>query len=294
MSELAAGAVSLEEEPQGAPPPVVEPPPPAQMPPPVATEDADPDGTVEGSGGVKFVPIGALAAARQAARDAKAEAAALKGKADRVDQVVSDWQAAQPIIEKARQMVNSQPPPPKPAGPLTPEDAIEYAKDLDLYKADGTPDTDRAQRLATRQQAISAKQTEQHMAPLLQHTAQGQSRANLEQAAVFKHQQSGIQADRTILEQVWSSVPAEMSAQPQIAAVLWNQAISQTVLQGKWKPGGAPPPPVVDTASLGGGGGAPSALTSIDHQFRTAADMSEKDFTATREKYQPNRVNSLE
>jgi hypothetical protein len=292
MSELPAGTVSLEEDTTAAPP-VEQPPPQQTAQPPATTEDADPDGTIEGSGGVKFVPLSALAAARQQAREAKAEAATLKGKAAKLDEIEGDWRAAQPMLEKARQMVQTQPPPPKPAGPLSPEEAIEYARDLDLFDADGKPDTARAQRLAGRQQAIAEKQAQQYVAPLMQHTAQGQSRANFEQAANFKGQQ-GLQVDRTILEQVWQSVPPEMSAQPNVASVLYRQAIAEMVLQGKLKPGQVAPPPPVETASLGGGNHAGSPLSSIDHQFRTAADMSEKDFTATREKYQAGRVNSLE
>jgi hypothetical protein len=292
MSELPAGTVSLEEDTTAAPP-VEQPPPQQTAQPPATTEDADPDGTIEGSGGVKFVPLSALAAARQQAREAKAEAAAVKDKAARLDQIAGEWQAAQPILEKARQMVQAQPPPPKPAGPLSEEQAVEHAKLLDLYDDSGKPDTGRAQRIASVYAGISAQQAQSQVAPLMQHTAQGQSRANFEQAANFKGQQ-GLQVDRTILEQVWQSVPPEMSAQPNVASVLYRQAIAEMVLQGKLKPGQVAPPPPVETASLGGGNHAGSPLSSIDHQFRTAADMSEKDFTATREKYQAGRVNSLE
>lgn len=289
--ELPAGSVSLEEEPQT--PPVETPPPVVAQTPPANPEDADPDGTVVNPGGEKLVPLSALAAARQAARDAKAEVATLKPKAERVDQIVSEWQAAQPILERAKQLAQ-QPPPPAPKGPLSDQEAMDYAKDLDLYKADGTPDTDRAQRLASRQQAIAEKQAQQYVQPLIQHTAQGQSRANFEQAANFKQPQTNIQVDREILTQVWNSVPPEMSAQPNVAAVLWQTALGQMVIQGKLKPGTAPPPPVVETASIGGSVPVAASLNAMDHSFRTAADMSEKDFTATREKYQAGRVNSLE
>ena len=86
-----------------------------------------------------------------------------------------------------------------------------------------------------------------------------------------------------------------MSAQPNIAAVLYRQAIAEMVIQGKWK-GAAPsmPPPPVHTESPGGGSAEPQSLTSTDHAFRQAADMSEKTFTTIRGKYQPGRTNSLE
>lgn len=295
MSDVPAGSVSLEEDPTAAAPPVEAPatdPPPA---PAAPADDADPDGTIEGSGGVKFVPLSALAAARQAAREAKAEVAALKPKAERVDQIVSEWRDAQPLLERAKQLVTNPPPSQKPAGPLSADEAIEYAKDFDLYKADGTPDVDRAQRIAARHESWADKRAEAKVAPLIQHTAQGQSRANFEQAANFKHPQTGLQVDRGILEQAWNSVPAELSAQPNVAAVLWNQAVSQTVLQGKWKGVTTPPPPpAAHNESLGGSHTGPAALNSIDHQLRIAADMSEKQFTETRDRYKPGAINSLE
>lgn len=289
--ELSQGAVSLEDDPA----PVVDPPAPvADPPPPPNPEDADPEGVVVNQGGEKLVPLSALVAQRQAARDAKAEAAALRPKAEQAEKIAQEWQNVQPIIQRAMQQQQQAPPPPKPAGPLSADEALEYAKDLDLYTPEGKPDVDRAQRLAGRQQSIAEKQAQQYVAPLLQHTAQGQSRSNFEQAANFKDAHGHV-IDRAILETVWNAVPAEMSAQPQIAAVLYRQALAETVLAGKYKGASPPPPPPpVHTEGVGGGTPAPQTLTNVDHLFRQASDMTEKQFTTIREKYQPGRTNSLE
>lgn len=293
MSELPAGAVSLEDDPvpgADAPPPAD--PPPADPPP--NPEDALPDGTIEGSGGVKFVPLSALAAAREAARTAKAEAAALRGKAERLDQIAGEWEAAKPMLEKARQITSQQPPPEKPAGPLNAQEAIEYARDFDLFKPDGTPDVERAQRIAARHAGLAQQQAQAMVTPLLQHTAQGQSRAHLEQAAAFKDAK-GQSVDRAILERVWAGVPPEMSAQPQVAAILYRVALAEAVMAGQYRGHApAPPPPPLHTDPIGGGSpGAPS-LSAVDHAFRSAAEMSEKSFTETRDRYKPGAVNSLE
>jgi hypothetical protein len=292
--EVVAGSVSLEDDPA----PVADPPAPVADPPPVAAnpEEAEPEGTVVNPGGEKLVPLSALVAQRREAATAKAEAAALRPKAEKVDQVVREWQAAQPLLDKVRNGTY-QPAPqqtPKPEGPLSADEAVEYAKYLDLYDTDGKPDTGRAQRVAALNAKVSEKQAQQYVAPLLQHTAQGQSRANLEQAANFKDQH-GHQIDRGILESIWNQVPPEMSAQPQIAAVLYRQAIAEMVIQGKWKgASAAPPPPPVHTEGVGGGTAPAQTLDSRDHAFRTAGDMTEKHFTSIREKYQPGRTNSLE
>lgn len=295
MSELAAGSQSLEEREEAPPAPETPPPPPETPPPPPNPDDAEPEGTVVNPGGEKLVPLSALVAERHAKAAAKAEAAALKPKADQADAIAREWQAVQPLIEKVKNgTYQPNPPAQKPAGPLSADDAVEYAKDLDLYKADGTPDVDRAQRLAGRQQAIAQKQAQEYVAPLLQHTAQGQSRQNFEQAANFKDAHGNV-IDRGILEAVWNSVPPEMSAQPNIAAVLYRQALAETVLAGKYKGAAAPPPPPpLHTEGVGGGNIAPQTLTSTDHSFRTAGDMTEKAFTTIREKYQPGRTNALE
>lgn len=292
MSELAAGSQSLEEREETPPAPETPPPPPDTPPDP---NEAEPEGTVVNPGGEKLVPLSALVAERHAKAAAKAEAAALKPKADQADAIAREWQAVQPLIEKVKNgTYQPNPPTQKPAGPLSAEDAVEYAKDLDLYKADGTPDVDRAQRLAGRQQAIAQKQAQEYVAPLIQHTAQGQSRSNFEQAAAFKDAH-GNSIDRDILQTVWNAVPPEMSAQPQIAAVLYRQALAEAVLAGKYKGAGAPPPPPpLHTEGVGGGNTAPQTLTSADHSFRQAADMTEKQFTTIREKYQPGRTNALE
>lgn len=289
MSDLAPGTVSLEEN--ALPPEVETPETPPETPPPVAqsSDEPDPEGTVVNPGGEKLVPLSALAAARQAAREAKEQVAALKPKAEKVDQIVSEWQAAQPLLERARQQTA---PPPAPKGPLSEADAVEYAKDLDLYRPDGTPDVDRAQRLAARQQAIAEKQAQQYVQPLIQHTAESQSRANFEQAAAFRGDQ-GIQADRGILQQIWSGVPAEMSAQPHIARVLWSQAVAESLLQGKIKVGAATVPPPVVTESLGGSTTKP-ALSVQERRFADAAGITTKTFEEISARFKPGERNSLE
>lgn len=300
MSDVAPGTMSLEDdalapEPEPQAPPAPEPPAPEAVAPQNA-DDAEPEGVIVNPGGEKLVPLSALAAARQAAREAKAEAAALKPKAERVDQIVAEWNAAQPLLQRAMQQQQAPPPPaPAPKGPLSDQDAIEYAKDLDLYKADGTPDTDRAQRLAARQQKIAESQAQQYVQPLMQHNAQQQSAFNFEKVAAFKDN-SGIVVDRGILQQFWSAVPPEMSAKPEIAAVLYRQALAEMVLQGKIKPGQtivAPPPPQI-TESIGGGAPARREPDAIERGFMQAAGIKPKDYEAMSARFKPGQRNSLE
>jgi hypothetical protein len=297
MSDAAPGSISLEEnalEIETPPPPVTpETPPPAVQ----NADDGEPEGTIVNPGGEKLVPLGALAGTREKLRAEKearekveAEVATLREQTKEIEQIRTAWQAAQPVIQQARQ---AQQPPPKPAGPLSEQEAIEYAKDLDLYKLDGTPDTARAQRLASRQEALAARAAQQHVQPLQQQNAQTQSAANFQAVAAWKDA-TGAVVDSAILREIWATMPPEMTAQPNIAAVMYRVAVGETVLRGKHKPAVQPPPPVLETASLSGGTPARQELSSQERGFIEAVGMKPKDYEETSARYKPGERNSLE
>ena len=293
MSEVPDGSVSLEDP--ITPDPVEETPPPIAeaAAPPANPEDAEPEGTIVNPGGEKLVPLSALVNQRREAAAAKAELAALKPKAEKFDQVAQEWQAVQPLIQQVRNGTY-QPPKPveKPAGPLTEQDAIEYAKDLDLYKADGTPDTARAQRLAARQEALADRKAQQYIAPLQQQSAQQQSAAHFEHVASWKDA-TGAVVDRGILQDIWSKMPAELTAQPNVAAVMYRVALAETLLQGKHKAAPVPPPPVQHTESIGAAP-ARGEMSAFERNFTQAVDMKPKEYEAISSRYKPGERNSLE
>lgn len=304
MNELENGTVSMSlEEPQEIVTPAVTTP---QEPAPAAVpEDADPDGTIAGAGGVKFVPLGAVKAERErrqaaekAAKDKDAEVAGLKEKAQRYDEASQYLEQARPIIEKIKARPDilklaDQPPAPvaEPQGPLTPQEAIEYAKDFDLYKADGAPDVDRAQRIAKRHSDMNARQTQAAIHPILQTEAQRQSTA-LYQQYLQQPEINGIKIDPKFLAETWNSVPPEVSADPRVAQVLFMNTIGRQLLSGQ-KPILAPAP-VVPTESLGGPANTDRPLSETSQRFMSAAGISKKQFTELREQFKPGQSNSLE
>lgn len=300
MSELAPGSVSLEEDNSASfEPPTQEPaaeapatPPPAQA----ATEDTEPEGTIVNPGGEKLVPLGALASVREKVREKEsalaakdAEIAALKDKASKWDAAAGEWQAVQPLI---RQIKNGQYQQPAPAKPVVNEKAVEYAKFLDLYKTDGTPDVERAQRILDLNAAQAQEAARHVVQPLYQHTAQQQS-ALLREKVAATQAPNGVTVDRAILDQIWSMVPPEMSARPEVAAMLWRQALADTVLQGKYKAPVTPPPPPAHTESLGGN--APTReLSQIDRNAMQAASIKPSDYEKIAGNFKPGQNNSLE
>ena len=261
-------------------------------------EDPEPEGTVEIPTG-KVVPLGALQAERGARKEADRKAADLEQrltlaeqKAQHLDRIKDEWDQVQPLIQRVRQQAAAPPPPQETPKALSDADAVEYAKDLDLYKTDGTPDVDRAQRLASRQERISAKYAQQAMAPLQANEAQRNS-SDMRQRVGQMKDPYGYQVDPAILDEVWRVVPAELSAQPNVAGVLHRVALAEAILKGKHPAlkAGQAPSPVVATEGIG----APQRVESdTPSRFASAAGISQAEFKKTASGYKPGASNVLE
>lgn len=298
--ELAAGAMSLEEpEIVGA----ISDPQASETAP--ETADEVPDGTIEASGGVKFVPLAAVQEARGKAKEAKAELEASKTRMAQMERAVAEYEALKPKLQEAMPIIEAvrrrpdlvkmayepAPEPPKPTGPLSVEDAAEYAKDMDLYTADGQPDTARAQRLAARQQAIAEKQARALVAPYEQATLTQQARTMREQVGAMKDAQ-GRTVDAAALDNMFQSVPPELAARPEVASVLYYAAKGYAEHHAKGR--GDAAPPVVLSESLGAPKSDPASLNAIDERFMRAADIKKSDYAKTASRFVPGRVNTLE
>ena len=129
-------------------------------------------------------------------------------------------------------MADQPRPEPTTPKPLSDAEAVEYAKDLDLYKPDGTPDVDRAQRLAGRQAALAAKSAEAAIAPFQANDAQRASAVMKQQIAGYKDS-NGYTVDPGVLNEVWAGVPAELSQKPEVAGVFHQIALAPTMMPGK-------------------------------------------------------------
>ncbi len=304
MSEEIVGSVSLEEPTIVGPgQPVVETPPVEAPAAPVVEEE--PEGTITTPAG-KVVPLAALQAERGKRKEAESklladtEVAALRDKAAKYDQTAAYVQQAQPIIEAIRSrpdlvQLAKQPAtkPPEPAGPLSEQEAVEYAKDFDLYTADGKPDVGRAQRIAKRNADINARQMQQTVAPLVQSEAQRTSTA-LYQRYLNTPEVNGYKIDARYLSEAWNTVPPEMiAANPQVGEVLFRTALANQLLAGH-KPAAVSAPPVIPTEPVGGGKPGEVVLTPIDEKFLSASGMKRADFQTTANAYKAGQSNSLE
>ncbi len=269
-------------------------------------DDAAPTGTIEGSGGVKFVPLDAVIAERTGRKAATKENAELKtkltaaeAKALKYDELAGYVDQARPIIEAVRNrpdlVEQARQPKVEPAAPkpMTDAEAIEYAKDFDLYKTDGTPDVDRAQRIAARHADMAQRSAQAAIAPFQANDAQRASHAMKQQIGAFKDSQ-GFTVDAKVLDEVWAGVPAELSQKPEVAGVLYQIALAQSLMQGKYKGTQPTAPPVVTTESLGNAARAPKELDAFAQKFARAVDMKPAEFAKQSERFKPGQTNSLE
>lgn len=281
-----------------------------ETPPPAGDPDeAEPDGTIEASGGVKFVPLDAVKAERGRRKESEAKLKEkdqlieqYKTKAEQFDQAAQYLEQAKPIIETLKQrpdlvaLAKNPPPVQTPAGPLTEDEAIDMAKDLDLYKSDGTPDVARAQKIAKRQEALADRKASQLVAPLHQERAAQASEFNRRAILNLKDKDGNAVIDPDALNTVWRVVDPAESAKPEVATTLYRLALGLMAEKGMngTRQTRTTTEPVVPTESIGGGKPGPETLNSVGQAFQRASGMSQKDYTAIRESVKVGESNILE
>lgn len=300
-AEVVGGSLATPDPP--APEPVKEPEAPVAPPNP---DEVDPEGTIEASGGVKFVPLDAVKAERARRKESEAKlkekdtlVEQYRQKAEQFDQASQYLDQARPIIETLKQrpdlvaLAKNPPPVKEPDGPLTKDEAEQYAKVLDLYTADGKLDIDRAQTAAKLNASLSQRQAAQAIAPFQHREAQQQSEHNRRTILNFKDAQGNAMVDPTALNTVWSAIDPAESAKPEVATTLYRLALGLMAEKGLTTKHTAPEP-VVHSESIGGGKTSPQTLDHTGEAFLRASGQSRKDYMAIRESVKLNEPNVLE
>jgi hypothetical protein len=286
----------------------------APAPAPAGDEDAEPEGITIDLRGSKMVPLEALQAERgrrkeyqaqvKAAESLKAEVDALRGKAQTAEQVTAWVEQVRPLLEKLKgqpdlvkaimsgQPVGQPQAPPEQAGPLSPEEAEDLARTMELYTAEGKPDLARAQKMAGKMAKLASGQAAAAMAPVTAAMAEGQS-GTLRQQYAGLRDKAGRTVNPDVLQKMWQLVPSNLVAQdPNVAGVLYYAAKGYAAHHGMDEP--APPTslPIV-TEPAGGHQTAARALSDLDRRFARTMD-SEKKYTETSARYKPGQINILE
>lgn len=253
--------------------------------------DADtleiPDHTQDG-GKARYVPASALAGARAELKTIKADletAKAGSAKASQLEQQIAQLQGQiqqlTPYVQAYQAAVQTQT---QPAEDDT--EAVELAKDMDLYLADGQPDVTKAKRILARIDKRSKAQVDEGVAPIHQMTTQQRSNYNLQRALNTVIQ--GETIDPTVLKAAWGRVNMNVTADEEQAKHLVMWAYGAAKAEGKTKavkaatttgtPKADLPDPIFSEKA--GGKDTPNDLTMNEVEKKAAKDMglSEKEY----------------
>ncbi len=237
--------------------------------------------------------------AEKAAKEKDALVEQYKAKATAFDEAERYLADARPIIETIKQrpdlvaLAKNPPAIKQPDGPLTKEEAEQYAKVLDLYTADGKLDVERAQTAAKLNASLSQRQAAQAIAPFQQREAQQQSEFNRRAILNLKDTQGNALIDPAALNTVWNTIDPSESAKPEVATTLYRLALGLMAEKGLTTKT-TKTEPVVHTESIGGGKPGPEALNSVGQAFQRASGMPLKEYTALRDTVKVGESNVLE
>lgn len=189
-------------------------------------------------GGVEvFVKGSALRGARKEIKevrrelaDAKATAARapeLEQKIQQLEQTLGQYAPVVGAYQAMLQQQQQQPPPPQ----VDDTDAAEFAKDMDLYTADGQPDVARARRQLDRLDKRAEQKAQQYVQPLAQHTVKQQSDGLLHRAMNTVVQ--GVKPHPDDIRAVWSRLDPSVTATVEGARQVFVQALGLSAAAGR-------------------------------------------------------------
>lgn len=263
------------------------------------TPDPEPEGVVEVQGR-RMVPVDALIAERERAtkkgeEKARAEYEPLKAKAAQADQLAADLQALQPHIQHLQRHPELMEEPKQPDTPdVSRDDAEKFARRYELYTPNGLDVARAAQMIADNRaetKRIATEAAQEAVQPYAQSSFTAAARQNFCWAASQKAADGGPLVDVNDLARLWQTFPPELAANPEVAKVILNAAIGETVRSGKR-------PQRVETEPLfsetpGGRGPAEYRMSALEKSVARVAGISEKQFAERAKQYQPDAVNVL-
>lgn len=274
---------------------------PEPEPAPEAAAPLDPDAvldatieanTVELPSGEKLAPVepqkAAIIALRRELKTAKDGSKRAEALESQLAQLQQQMAALAPEAEAFRALrTQSLLQPMAPTGP-TPEDTRELedvARDYDFYKADGSLDTDRANRHLTRVRKEAEKIAQAQVAPLQQQNLHQQMQANVQRALLTKHPKYGDSVDPRVLDAKVRQVLAqpgglEMLANPEAMKELWLNVYSLSSLDpSRTTSRGVDAAPVVPPTITERSGGASSdkPITMSASERKAARNMGLSD-----------------
>jgi hypothetical protein len=239
--------------------------------------------------GKKYVPVGALIGERK-------QRQALQDRAAKADELEAYVRDARPYVEFLKNNPDllkprTAPAPAAPHEPATDPRAEQLAKTLDLYTTDGKPDLARANTLQTLITQTAQAIADKAIGPVQERNAQDQSARNFQIALTVKDA-DGRSPSQEALTQIWRTMPAHQTADPNVASILALTALGLDRVSRKAAP--APPAhaPIV-TESPGGPARRPS-LSALETKIARDRGISDSKWQELTVGHVPGRAAQLE
>lgn len=238
-----------------------------------------------------MVPLDALKASRAEAKQAK-EAAR---EADALRQQVAQMQGALSTFQQLQQTLQRPQAPAQPQPEADPK-LVEYARSLDYYKQDGTPDTDRAAKFAQLVRSEAQTLAQQALAPMREIQHRDLSARNFQQAV--QGTVAGVKPKAETLSWMWQNLPAELTADPRTAQVLQVLALGIDTASGQaghLPPAPAPPanpPPFTEGTSAPTRRAQP--ISDLERLILADKGITEAKYQELTKGFRPGRTNTLE
>lgn len=279
------------EDPLPVPPAESTPPAPAVESQPAAAPvvpDPDEAQAIEVQGG-KMVPLAALKAAREEAKAAKADAA-------RVQQLEAELAQARPYQQFVQQNPQLLQPraEPQPAPTQADPELVRIARLMDYIKQDGSPDLSRAKEYQGLLNEKAAAIAQQMVQPVAAMGYQQQSNANWAQVVTAKTP-TGQPLDPHVLGEFWRHLPVDKTADPRVAALVRDLAITEQMRRSPLPAAPAPPAaPPIHTESIGRMPQPAARLTDTERNVAAQRGITEDKYRTLTKDFTPGRMNPLE
>jgi hypothetical protein len=164
-----------------------------------------------------------------------------------------------------------------------------------LYTAAGHLDVAAGKRALAREHKIAAaaarEAAQEVVGPLQQQSASREAQVQQARIAAIKDKRGRTVAPEMV-QRLFSQVPPEMAANPDVAAILYFAAKGMAAHN---EDDSVPAPgPVVTTEAPGGRAPAGSVMTDLDRRMARVLDRSNADYQKSSARFKPGMPNSLE
>lgn len=265
-----------------APPPAVEPPAPP--------DDPDEAEAVELPAG-KHVPLAALKTVREENKTLKERAQQAETLAAENARLKGQLEGFQQVTQQLRQPQQA----PAPQQSQTNEAALLFARGLDLYTQDGSgnavPDVQKAAAILGIVEQIAEQKAGKLVMPVAADAARRASAANY-QWALQQKDANGRTVPKAVIDEMWSKMPLEHTAQPEIARTLWLTGLGMATANQAAQPA-VPPPPVV-TEAVGGNPRTRPVMSALEQNIAAAKGIKAETWQEHTKGFKPGHTTVLE